>query len=59
MHDIKYIFLNKINQTIQGAKKFLEGQVTDSIIEKHYFLKSRVQLPPRYKVDPPCTQLKE
>jgi hypothetical protein len=26
MHDIKYLFLNKINQTIQGAKKFPKGE---------------------------------
>jgi hypothetical protein len=38
MHDIKYFFLNKNNQTIQGgAKKIPWGQIT----EKYYFSKSR------------------
>jgi hypothetical protein len=41
MHDIKYIFLNKNNQTIQGAKKFQGRQITESIIEKYYFSKSK------------------
>jgi hypothetical protein len=35
IHDIKYFFLNKINQTIQ------RGQTTESITEKHCFSKSR------------------
>jgi hypothetical protein len=33
MHDIKDFFLNKINQTIQGAKKILGGLITESITE--------------------------
>jgi hypothetical protein len=42
MYDIKFFFLNKINQTIQaGAKKNWREQITEIIIEKHYFLKSR------------------
>jgi hypothetical protein len=48
MHDIKYFFPNKNNQTIQrGQKKFPkgEGQITENIIEKHYFSKFRGQDP--------------
>jgi hypothetical protein len=38
--DIKYVFLNKNNQTIQGGKKnFKGGQITESITEKYYFSK--------------------
>jgi hypothetical protein len=39
MYDIKYFFLNKINQTIREgeAKKFSGGQIT----EKYCFSKSR------------------
>jgi hypothetical protein len=42
MHGIKYFFLNKKNQTIQGGKKnFQGGQITENIIEKYYFSKSK------------------
>jgi hypothetical protein len=35
-------FLNKINQTIQGANFFSRrGQTTENITEKHCFSKSR------------------
>jgi hypothetical protein len=39
MHGIKYFFLNKNNQTIQGGgkKNFQREQIT----EKHYFSKSK------------------
>jgi hypothetical protein len=44
MHDIKYFFLNKINQTIQRAKKnFMKGQITESIIKKYYFSKFEME----------------
>jgi hypothetical protein len=40
MHDIKYFFLNKYNQTIQGGKIYFRGKhITENIIKKHYFLK--------------------
>jgi hypothetical protein len=35
MHDIKYFFLNKNNQIIQGGKKNSGGQITESITKKH------------------------
>jgi hypothetical protein len=37
MYDIKYIFFNKNDETIQGGqKKFqTERQITESITEKH------------------------
>jgi hypothetical protein len=36
MHDIKYFFLNKINQTIQEEQKlFQKRQIIESITEKH------------------------
>jgi hypothetical protein len=43
IHDIKYFFLNKINQTIQGGQKNFpeERQTTENITEKHCFSKSR------------------
>jgi hypothetical protein len=42
MHGIKYFFLNKNNQTIQGGqKKFPGGARAENITEKHYFSKSR------------------
>jgi hypothetical protein len=43
MHDIKYFFLNKNNQTIQKEQKKIPkgGQITESITEKHYFSKFR------------------
>jgi hypothetical protein len=41
MHDIKYFFLNKKNQTMQGGKKNSGGKITESIIKKYYFLKFR------------------
>jgi hypothetical protein len=45
IHDIKYFFLNKINQTIRGEegdkKKFQRRQTTENITEKHCFSKSR------------------
>jgi hypothetical protein len=42
MHDIKYFFLNKFNQTIQGGKKFFQKeQITENITKKHCFSKSR------------------
>jgi hypothetical protein len=54
IHDIKYFFLNKINQTIQGGKKnFRGGQTTENIIEKHCFSKSRGAAAPWATVDPP------
>jgi hypothetical protein len=55
MYDIKYFFLNKINQTIQerGKKKFGEGKITESITKKHYFSKFRGELSPWYTPDPP------
>jgi hypothetical protein len=41
MHGIKYFFLNKNNQTIQGgAKKISRGARAENITEKHYFSKS-------------------
>jgi hypothetical protein len=49
IHSIKYFFLNKNNQTIQGGqKKFQEGQITENIIENHYFLKFREARAPLY-----------
>jgi hypothetical protein len=55
IHDIKYIFFNKINQTIQeGQKIFQGGQSTESIIEKYCFSKSRrAAAPPCASVHPP------
>jgi hypothetical protein len=43
MHGIKYFFLNKNNQTIQGGSKknFQKETRAENIIEKHYFLKSK------------------
>jgi hypothetical protein len=47
MHDIKYFFLNKNNQTIQmGAKKFPERQITENIMEKTIFQNPAVVPPP-------------
>jgi hypothetical protein len=38
MHGIKYFFLNKNNQTIQGGQKKISGGThTENITEKHYF----------------------
>jgi hypothetical protein len=50
MHGIKYFFLNKNNQTIQGGKKnFQGGTRAENITEKHYFSKSRGgTCPPEY-----------
>jgi hypothetical protein len=46
MHDIKYFILNKNNRTIQeGAKTNFRGQITESIIKKYYFSKSRGHMP--------------
>jgi hypothetical protein len=42
MHNIKYFFLNKINQTIQR----------DGITEKHYFSKSRGAPPDTHRIRP-------
>jgi hypothetical protein len=42
MHGIKYFFLNKNNQTIQGGKKNFQKEArAENITEKHYFSKSR------------------
>jgi hypothetical protein len=49
MHGIKYFFLNKNNQTIQGGgqKKFSGGTRAENITEKHYISKSRKEhVPP-------------
>jgi hypothetical protein len=56
MHGIKYFFLNKNNQTIRrgGKKKFQGGQITENIIEKHYFSKSKEgTCPPWITLGPP------
>jgi hypothetical protein len=55
MHGIKYFFLKKNNQTIQGGKKnFQGGQITENITEKHYFSKSKGgTCPPWIKLGPP------
>jgi hypothetical protein len=55
MHNIKYFFLNKNNQTIQGQKNFQGGQITESIIEKHYFSKSKGT--PWTTLDPPLSMI--
>jgi hypothetical protein len=50
MHDIKYSFLNKNNQTIR-REGFSKGE---QITEKHYFSKSRgTAAPPQIHVGPP------
>jgi hypothetical protein len=50
MHGIKYFFLNKNNQTIQGGqKKFPGGARAENITEKHYF-----SCPPGYYWVRPC-----
>jgi hypothetical protein len=42
MHDIKYFFLNKNNQTIQGGKKIFQGGKLPKVLpKKYYFLKFR------------------
>jgi hypothetical protein len=44
MHDIKYFFLNKINQTIQGAKNIFRGG--DKLPKNTVFQNPRGSCPP-------------
>jgi hypothetical protein len=54
MHDNKYFFLNKINQTIQGGKKILGGANYRKYFRKALFFKIQwEQLPSCSIVDPP------
>jgi hypothetical protein len=54
MHDIKYFFLNKINQTIQGGQEKISGeQITESIIEKQCFSKFREASAPAHAASAP------
>jgi hypothetical protein len=55
MHDIKYFFLNKNNQTIQGAKKIREEreQITENIIENIIFKNPEEHVPAWTTLDPP------
>jgi hypothetical protein len=48
LHNIKYFFLNKINQTIQMGQKHFSGggQITESITKNYYFSKFKGQDPP-------------
>jgi hypothetical protein len=46
MHDIKYFFLNKINQTFQGDKKNLEGDKLPKTLPKNTVFQNLGGQPP-------------
>jgi hypothetical protein len=56
MRDIKYFFLNKINQTIQRGKQISRGGEGVNY-RKYYFSKSRGA--PWYTVDPPLGKIRD
>jgi hypothetical protein len=48
MHDIKYFFLNKNNQTIQGGKKNFKGDKLPKVLSKNtIFQNPEEHIPPR------------